>query len=171
MWWYVIGIPAAAVLVARLLGGAIQSFVDGLTMSIDPPRSRRFEPRPERRGFAVLPAPAGSGPALGAGKAAIIRHRAPVPVVPVDVDAPGIGRGEGGTSNMLLELIEPIFQVAGIALEVADAASVCSGGVREAERLLRTPVISPARPETAVDAVMELRRKRAEATGQKPAVE
>ena len=93
-----------------------------------------------------------------------------LPVVPLDVDALRLGRGEGETSDMLLELIEPIFEVAAAALGVADAASACTGGVREAERLLRTPVISPARPETAVDAVMELRRRRAEATGQKPAV-
>ena len=151
-WWIFIVIPVWLYLI-RLIGGALWAMVGGPATGIDPPRSPRFKPPPAPRGFPVVPVSKAVGPDAAVNNRAKVTRAAPVPVQPVDAGGPDDGRREGETSNMLLDLIEPIFEVADVALEIADAASGCNRGVRESETLLQTPFVSPARPETAVDAV------------------
>jgi hypothetical protein len=172
-WWVLIILPVA-LYVFRLVAGALLAMVEGIGMGVDPPRPPRFGPKPQPRGFPVLPLPPAAGqPAVDNG-AELIRA-APVPVQPLDADVPDDCRGEIERSGMLLDLIEPFLEVADAAVGIAAAVRECKKDVRESESLLRTPgVANLVRPETAVDGVMELRRKRAEAAaeaGPSPAVE
>jgi hypothetical protein len=170
MWWYLIIMPLA-VLTGRLMRRA---WIEGYVEGIDPPRERRLRLRPTPRGFpVVLPAPArgvegngGAGSAVGA-EAIAAGH---IPVA-VEVRSEGMVRAGDDPREANPVVVEAALQVGELALELAEAASDCYREIREAHESVRTPLPAAPRPETAVEAVMELRRRREAAAARTPAVE
>lgn len=172
MWWYLACLPIAFFTILIVVGRVLWGSVD-----IDPPRERRLHARPRRRGFPVLMPSlnrcalarfAASSDAKVEGNA-----RRPIPVAtalkPEDESAEVRTFDDSAEANPLV--IEAALQIGELALDIAEVASDCYREAREAHESVRTPMPAAPRPETAVEAVMELRRKRAEAQGRSSGVE
>jgi len=154
MWWYLASLPIVIPMITVLLGRFFWSAAGGA-----PPRKRRLLVRPPPRGFPVIL------PVLDPGR--------PLPLATDERrtgDSPEVGSVDNAVEANPI-VIEAAMVIGELAFGIAEGASDLYRDTREAHEAVRIPMPTVPRPETAVEAVMELRRRRGEATGQKPAVE